>query len=201
MIDIFQYPQWFYLFLPNKILQGLVSPFPPPSYQNLALKLFLPYINTLLLSVSSLIQQGMDEPDNYFLGSTEFLHIQRMRFVHIDIENQISPTCNESDCVNRYWNLVCLIVEAMSSVISTQNYNIAASLISLLSKVNLNSKRILGTKWLCRGKSKSLIKQLIGENKGKELRKEQAFRTYFFSCFCFISLFPFILCLFLKKID
>lgn len=71
------------------------------------------------------------------------------------------------------------MVEAMSSLISTQNYNIAASLISLLSKVKLNSERVLGTKWLCREQSESLVKQLINGNKGKELRKEKAFRSYF----------------------
>lgn len=105
-----------------------------------------------------------------------------MKFVHMNIGKQISWMCNESDCVNRYWNLVYLTVEAMCSVISTQNYNIAASLISLLSKVNFNSKRVLGTKWLCKEQSTSLIKQRINENKGNELRKEKAFRSYFFSC-------------------
>lgn len=116
----------------------------------------------------------MDVPDSYSLGSTELLYIQKTSFIHMDIGNQISSVCNESECVNRYWNLVCLMVEAMPSVFSTQNYNIAASLISLLSKVNLNSKRVLATKWLCREQSKSLIKQLINEKKKKkekELRK------------------------------
>lgn len=164
----------FLYFCQKKILQGHVSPFPPSSYQHLVLKLLLPYIDTVLLSVRSLIQQGMDVPDSYSLGSTELLYIQKTRFIHMDIGNQISSVCNESECVNRYWNLVCLMVEAMPSVFSTQNYNITAILISLLSKVNLNSKRVLATKWLCREQSKSLIKQLINEKKkkkGKELRK------------------------------
>lgn len=122
-------------------------------------------------------------------GVLNFSISKKMRFVHMDIRNQISPMCNVSDFVNKYWNLVCSMVEAMSSLISTQNYNIAASLISLLSKVNLNSKRVLGTKWLCREQSESLVKQLINGNKGKELRKEKAFRSYFsFLAFFLISL-------------
>lgn len=169
-LTYFNILSWFFFISAQKILQGQVSPFPPSSYQHLVLKLLLPYINTLLLSVRALIQQGMDAADTYSLGSTELLYIQKMRSVHMDIGNQISSVCNESECVNRYWNLVCLMVEAMSSVISTQNYNIAASLISLLSKVNLNSKRVLATKWLCREQSKSLIKQL---NNGKKKKKKE----------------------------
>lgn len=85
----------------------------------------------------------------------------------MDIGNQISQMCNESDCVNRYWNLVSLMVEAMSSVISTQNYNIAS--LTSCPKWILILKE--SSEKNCRQQSKSLIKHLINEKKGIEVGK------------------------------